>query len=80
MGGNNLIQYALFVAVYGEKVEAAVDRLDCIIQRLTTLGQPPTAESKVKRLKAGLKIPSLKLLVFNIAMMPDNALYIDLCN
>jgi hypothetical protein len=72
-------EYAAFIAVNGEKVEASVDRLDCIMQRLTTLGQPPTAESKIERLKAGLIFFSLKLLVFNIAMLNDNTSYVDQC-
>jgi hypothetical protein len=72
-------EYIAFMVVIGEKVEAAIDRLDCIIQRLKALGQEPTPASKVERLKAGLKIKSLKLLVFNIAMMPANTTYVQLC-
>jgi hypothetical protein len=72
-------EYIAFIVKAGEKVEASIDRLDCIIQRLEALGQPPSEASKVERLKAGLKIPSLKFLVFNIAMLPSNTTYVQLC-
>jgi hypothetical protein len=72
-------EYISFMVTSGEKVEASIDRLDCIIQRLEALGQPPSAASKVERLKAGLKITSLKFLVFNIAMLPANTTYAELC-
>ena len=72
-------EYIAFIVKSGEKVEASIDRLDCIIQRLEALGQPPSPASKVERLKAGLKIPSLKFLVFNIAMLPSTTTYAELC-
>jgi hypothetical protein len=41
-------EYSAFTVVPPEKVEAAVDRLDSIIQRLASLGQPPSEASKVE--------------------------------
>jgi hypothetical protein len=64
-----------FVLASGEKVCSGVDRLNGIVQKLTNLGQPPTAETKLTKLKKAIHIPSLRDLWLNIAMVeqPDYA-------
>ena len=46
-----------------EKLMAAVDRLKTLIQRLNSLGNVVSEESKVERIKEGLKSAKYKLLV-----------------
>ena len=55
-----------------------IDRLNGLIQKLTQLGQPPSAESKLAKLKESLEIPTLKELWVNISLKGDLT-YDDIC-
>ena len=63
-------EYHSFKIRANEKVAIGIDRLNGIIQKLTKLGQPPTEESKLAKIKKSIHTPELKELWLAIAMLP----------
>jgi hypothetical protein len=72
-------EYAQIMVKYSETPTVMIDRLSFLILKLTQLKQPPTAASKVEKLKSAVKLQRLKGLVGHIAMQPTAATFDDLC-